>query len=139
MCCLALLAPILLGCVPEAARRRPNVLLITLDTTRAGHLGLYGYERPTSPNLDALGAESIVHEHAYATSSWTLPTHASLFTGKFPASHGARHDPDGPLILAQAIDAPAGIRARGIAPGAPWPTGSRPRGTPPAPSWAGRG
>jgi arylsulfatase A-like enzyme len=89
-------------------------VLVTLDTTRADHLELFGYARPTSPNLTALGAESVVYERAYSTSSWTLPGHASLFTGKYPSSHGARHDPEGSLVLASAIDAPTGIRARSI-------------------------
>jgi arylsulfatase A-like enzyme len=74
-------------------------VLITLDTTRADHLGCYGYARPTSPNIDLLAAESLVYEQAIAPSTWTLPSHASLFTGKFVASHGARKVADGPLIL----------------------------------------
>ena len=87
---------------------------MTLDTTRADHLGCYGYARPTSPNLDALARESLVFTRARSTSSWTLPAHASLFTGKFPKSHGAHYDPEGPLLLADAIEAPRGIRARGL-------------------------
>lgn len=108
----ALLAPT--GCERSTAPERPNVLLVTLDTTRADHLGLYGYARPTSPHLDALAREAVVFERAYSTSSWTLPAHASLFTGRFPSSHGARHDPEGALVLADAIDAPPDIRARGL-------------------------
>lgn len=96
---------------------RPSVLLITLDTTRADHLGAYGYARPTSPNLDELAAESTVYENAYSTSSWTLPAHASLFTGRYPSSHGARHDPAGGLLLADGIDVPAPVRARAMARG----------------------
>lgn len=98
---------------------RPDVLVITLDTTRADRLGFYGYERGTSPNLDELAAESMVYDRAYSTSSWTLPAHASLFTGQFPTSHGVRHDPEGPLVLASAIDAPEGIRARPLPTGLP--------------------
>lgn len=67
----------------------PNVLLIVLDTVRADRLSSYGYDRPTTPNLDALATQSIQFEHAYATSSWTLPTHASLMTGLLPSEHGA--------------------------------------------------
>jgi arylsulfatase A-like enzyme len=96
---------------------RPNVLLVSLDTTRADRLSVYGYERPTSPNLAALAEEALVYERAYSTTSWTLPAHASLFTGKFPASHGVRHDREGPLVLADAVAAPEGIRARGLAAG----------------------
>ena len=49
------------------ADTKPNVLLITLDTTRADRLGVYGYERPTSPNLDRLGDEAIVYVNAVST------------------------------------------------------------------------
>lgn len=83
-----------------------NVVLITLDTTRADRLGAYGYERPTSPTLDRLAAESEVYERAYSTSSWTLPAHASLFTGMLPTSHGADKDPGGSLVLSAAVDTP---------------------------------
>jgi arylsulfatase A-like enzyme len=104
------------GCSRDSAPERPNVLLITLDTTRVDHLGAYGYARATSPNLDRLASEAIVYENAYSTSSWTLPAHASLFSGKFPSSHGARRDRDGPLILADAVNAPESTRARGMSP-----------------------
>jgi len=113
-------APLLLALLAAAGCSRrpegPNILLITLDTTRRDHLGFYGYDRPTSPNLDRLAAESVVYTNAYATSSWTMPTHASMFTGKFPSAHGATYDPDGPLHLDSAIGGPFGhYRARPIA------------------------
>lgn len=98
---------------------RPNVLLMTLDTTRRDRLGFYGCERPTSPRLDALAARSQVFSRAIAASSWTLPSHASIFTGKFPASHGAQYDPEGPLRLTAAIEGPKDwelYRARGLSP-----------------------
>jgi len=69
---------------------RPNLLLITLDTTRADHLGSSGYERDTSPSLDLLASEGEQYLNAVTNSSWTLPSHASLFTGKHPREHGAR-------------------------------------------------
>jgi arylsulfatase A-like enzyme len=62
----------------------PNVLLIVMDTVAAGHLSLYGYDRPTSPTLLELAPEGVCFQHARATSSWTLPSHASLFTGRWP-------------------------------------------------------
>lgn len=94
----------------------PNILVITLDTTRRDHLGLYGYEVPTSPNLDRLAADSVVYTNAYAVSSWTMPTHASMFTGKFPSAHGANYDPAGPLNLGDGIGTQFGAyRARPIA------------------------
>lgn len=67
----------------------PNVILISIDTLRADHLGAYGYARDTSPNIDALAAESVLFEQAIAPSSWTTPSHASIFTGLHPGVHGA--------------------------------------------------
>lgn len=106
-----------LGCSANApVEERPNLLLITLDTTRADRLGCYGYPRDTSPNLDRLARESAVYTGAFSTTSWTLPAHASLFTGKFPSSHGARFDPEGPLILEGFRGFEEGdlVRARGL-------------------------
>jgi len=92
-------------------------MLLTLDTTRADSLGCYGYGRPTSPNLDRLASQSTQYTRAIASSSWTLPAHASIFTGKFTASHGACYDPEGPLLLSQAIEGPwRQYRARGLSP-----------------------
>ena len=98
---------------------RPHVVLVTLDTTRRDRLGCYGYSRPTSPNLGVLAGRSVVFDRAVAASSWTLPSHASIFTGKFPSSHGADYDPKGPLRLTQAIEGPeewAEYRASGLSP-----------------------
>ncbi|MBI3413467.1 MAG: sulfatase [Candidatus Aenigmarchaeota archaeon] len=61
-----------------------NVVLVSIDTLRADHLGVYGYHRNTSPNIDALAKESIVFENAISQASWTLPSHISLFTSKYP-------------------------------------------------------
>ena len=68
---------------------RPNVVLISVDTLRADHLGAYGYARPTSPNLDALARRGTTFERATSPSSWTLPAHASLLSGLSPYRHGA--------------------------------------------------
>jgi arylsulfatase A-like enzyme len=73
----------------EAARRlpapdSPNVLLIVLDTVAADHLSLHGYDRPTSPTLEALARRGLRFDRAQATSSWTLPSHAGFFTGRWP-------------------------------------------------------
>jgi arylsulfatase A-like enzyme len=82
----------LAACGAEVPQLRPdtphNVLLISIDTLRADHLGCYGYNRPTSPNLDALAAEGAVFEDASATSPWTVSSHFSILTGLFPRSHG---------------------------------------------------
>ena len=68
----------------------PNVLLIVLDTVRADHLSLYGYYRPTSPSLERLAERGIRFDEARATSPWTLPSHASLFTGRWPSELGVK-------------------------------------------------
>lgn len=59
----------------------PNVLLIVLDTVRASSMGLYGYDRPTTPRLEQVARESTVFDRAMVTAPWTLPSHASMFTG----------------------------------------------------------
>lgn len=70
------------------AQRPRNVILISIDTLRQDRVGAYGYERPTTPSLDALAARGVVFEDATAPSSWTVPSHVSLFTGLEPHSHG---------------------------------------------------
>ncbi len=75
--------------------KQPNLLVITLDTTRGDHLSGAGYPRPTSPNLDRLARHGEQFLDAVANSPWTLPSHGSLFTGLHPREHGARFDPDG--------------------------------------------
>lgn len=80
----------------EPAEDAPNIVLIVLDTVRADHLASYGYQRVTTPQLDDWVAEHCTRfENGRSTSSWTLPSHASLFTGLYPAEHqavyGGRH------------------------------------------------
>lgn len=67
----------------------PNVLLIILDTVRSASLGLYDAALSTSPGLVAFAGEGVVFDRAYAPSPWTLPSHATLFTGRWPHQHGA--------------------------------------------------
>ena len=82
------------GCgAPE--ERRPDVVLVILDTTRADHLSSYGYERETTPNLDRLALEGERYELAFAQSNWTLPSIATLLTGEPPHRHGAGRTGDG--------------------------------------------
>jgi arylsulfatase A-like enzyme len=69
-------------------RVRPNIVLISIDSLRAGHLGSYGYPRPTSPSIDRLASEGVLFEVAVSSTSWTLPAHASLFTGLPDSIHG---------------------------------------------------
>ncbi|MDY6873789.1 MAG: sulfatase-like hydrolase/transferase [Chloroflexota bacterium] len=65
-----------------------NVILIVLDTHRFDRIGAYGYGRPTTPNLDDFAGESLFFERAVAPGQWTIPSHASLFSGEVPAVHG---------------------------------------------------
>jgi len=69
---------------------RPNVLIITIDTLRADHLGSYGYQEAQTPALDTLAARGVRFAHARTVAPLTLPAHASLMTGTFPAHHGVR-------------------------------------------------
>jgi arylsulfatase A-like enzyme len=80
---------------PAASPGLPNVLLIVLDTVRAASLGLYGHECPNTPNLERLARQGIVFSHARSTAPWTLPSHASMFTGRWP--HELSLGPDSPL------------------------------------------
>jgi len=73
---------------------KPNVILIVVDTFRADHLGAYGNDAVKTPHLDAFAAEAILFEDASSTSTWTLPSVASLYTGREPKAHraiGAKH------------------------------------------------
>ena len=74
------------------SKNMPNIVLITLDTLRADHLSCYGYQKSTTPNLDRFAEESVIFKNAYATSPWTSPSHASLFTGMYPSKHGLHHN-----------------------------------------------
>jgi arylsulfatase A-like enzyme len=67
----------------------PDVILVSLDTTRADHLSTYGYHRETSPNLTALAADALLFTQARSPAGWTLPGHASMLTGLYPGRHGA--------------------------------------------------
>ncbi len=69
---------------PLPSDRPLNVILIVLDAVAAGHVNLYGYERPTSPTLVDLADRGIRFDSVQSTSSWTLPSHASMFTGRWP-------------------------------------------------------
>jgi arylsulfatase A-like enzyme len=64
-----------------------NVVLIVLDTQRVDRLGVYGYSRPLTPNIDQFSQKSVVFEYAVAPAHWTLPSHASIFTGEMPSVH----------------------------------------------------
>lgn len=83
------------GPEPESAAsgpgaKPPHVLIFLVDTLRADRLGCYGYDRPTSPNIDRFAAGAVRFEHTVAQSSWTRPSTASILTGLYPHNHGAR-------------------------------------------------
>ena len=65
-----------------------NIVLITIDALRPDHLGCYGYERNTSPNIDKIAEKGITFENAISPSTWTLPSMISLFTSTYPINHG---------------------------------------------------
>jgi arylsulfatase A-like enzyme len=79
------------------ASDEPDILLIVLDTLRTDRMSLYGYERSTTPQLDAFVARhenAVVYPLAFTNASWTVPAHASLFTGLLPTDHGAHQQGD---------------------------------------------
>src|ERR1700688_3960588 len=71
-----------------AAAAKPNLVLITLDSTRADHMGFLGAKTRLTPNLDRLAAESIVFEHAYAQAPGSIVSHATILSGAYPQSTG---------------------------------------------------
>lgn len=87
---------LIVGCnrdAPSGGGRLPektNVLLITLDTTRADHLGCYGHTEASTPTLDSLAAKGMLFEDAQSIAPLTLPSHATMLTGLFPREHGLR-------------------------------------------------
>lgn len=95
---------LLLACTtsePEPApapKRRPNLVLVTLDTTRADRMGAYGHEGAQTPVFDAFAAQGARFDRAYTTVPLTIPAHSSMFTGLYPPRHGV-HD-NGSAILA---------------------------------------
>ena len=67
---------------------RPNVAVFIMDTQRVKNMTCYGYDQPTTPNIDKLAEEAVLFEHHYTNGCWTAPTHASLFTGRYVWGHG---------------------------------------------------
>lgn len=90
----------LLLCVAGTGCQRitqPNILLITLDTTRADRLGCYGYSRAMTMAIDRLAAEGVLFENVFANAPLTTPSHASILTGLLPPEHGIRINGEGTL------------------------------------------
>src|SRR5688572_29409115 len=86
------LAFLILACRERAAApsNQTPVILISVDTLRSDHLPAYGYNAVETPNIDALRRDSILYQHAYSHVPLTLPSHASMLTGVYPADHGVR-------------------------------------------------
>ncbi len=76
------------GCRDSQTGGIRNAVFIVVDTLRRDHLGAYGYARDTSPAIDALAAEGVRFDRAYATSGWTMPSVTSMLTGLYPTAHG---------------------------------------------------
>ena len=92
---------------PDPDAPRPNVVLVSIDSLRADHLGAHGYPRPTSPRLDRLAAEGVAFDAAWSTTTWTLPSHVSLLTSLYPEVHGVSEDgirmTEGQTLLSEAL------------------------------------
>src|SRR5437867_10742858 len=95
----------------------PNILLVVIDTARADRFPFDGYGRPTAPILTALAREGAVYTEAFSPAPWTIPAHASLFTGQYPSLHrtdcGSLRLPDGAVTLAETLH-DAGYRTAGF-------------------------
>jgi arylsulfatase A-like enzyme/tetratricopeptide (TPR) repeat protein len=100
-----------------APSRTTPVILISIDTLRSDHLPVYGYDRVSTPNLDAFRADAILYERAYSHCPLTLPSHTSMLTGLLPADHGIR-DNIGFTLAASIPTLPALLKANGYATGA---------------------
>jgi len=85
---------------------RPNIIIILIDALRRDHLGIYGYSRDTTPNIDDFSHNAIVFQHAISQSSWTNPSIASLFSSLYPSTHGCvtYFSPDDKSIAAAFLD-----------------------------------
>ncbi len=106
------------ACGPPASRlvgpaKPVSVLLITIDTLRADHVGSYGSTGARTPALDRLAAEGVQAEHAWAAAPLTLPSHASILSGLYPPSHGSRHN--GVAVLDTVPTLASVLKAKGLA------------------------
>lgn len=87
------------GSSPTPEEARPNVLLLTVDTLRADHLGVYGFSLPTSPHIDSLAGEGVVFDRAIAASASTAPAHASIMTSRYTRQHSIGYDNGGTKLV----------------------------------------
>jgi len=112
-------ACVVMGCGRPATRAgRPNVLLVTLDTTRGDHVGAYGAKPSPTPAFDRVAAEGVLFTRAWTVTPLTTPAHTSLMTGLYPQAHGVRNNgrlrmPEAVTTLAEAF-ASSGYRTGGF-------------------------
>ncbi|MFQ5649568.1 MAG: sulfatase-like hydrolase/transferase [bacterium] len=114
----ALVLAFVLSSTSEARSRsgKPNVILLIIDTLRADRLGCYGYDRPTTPAIDAVAKESVLFEQAYVPWASSLPSHASIMTSMYPYYHGAF--PNGKFLNPRLLTLPKILREYGYKNGA---------------------
>src|SRR6476659_8090698 len=102
-----------LGTLPRGvARDRLNLVIVTLDTTRADRIGAYGSHEVETPTIDRLASEGVLFEQAVSAAPLTLPAHSSLFTGRFPPEHGVR-DNGGFFLGPEQLTLAEVLKARG--------------------------
>jgi arylsulfatase len=96
---------VLAGCgpLPSGDDTRPDIVLVSIDSLRADHISAYGYHRKTTPNIDDWAAEGLRFARARSASPWTLPSHLTMLTGRWPLEHQVIEDdlalsPDVPLV-----------------------------------------
>ena len=94
----------------ERGVEKPNLVLISLDTTRADHLGCYGYAHAKTPHIDALASGGVLFAQAASPAPLTQPAHSSLMTGTYPTYHGVRVN--GSTALSQAQTTLAEVLAK---------------------------
>lgn len=100
------------------ASSRGPVIIISIDTLRADHLPMYGYDRVRTPNIDALARDGVAFENAYAHVPLTLPSHLSMLSGKLPAVHGVRNNLGYRFDAAANATIPSLLKKNGYATGA---------------------
>lgn len=110
------------ACEPHAAKdsaaapcRGCNLVLISLDTLGADHVGAYGYPRRTTPRIDALAKRSVLFEDAISQSAWTRPSHTSMLTGLYPSEHGIVRVHDNVIVPPEAPTLASVLRENGYA------------------------
>jgi arylsulfatase A-like enzyme len=103
--------------VPAGDANRPDILLLSIDTLRADHLGAWGYDRDTSPFMDKLAGSGTRYDKAWAAAPWTLPSHTTILSGLLPPHHGAIEDKtaiDKDIPLVQEAFKHAGYSTAGV-------------------------